>query len=1321
MSIDWKVLSNGIDECMLVQRSGLRRRIKQLSRVGTSASPKAIERLVRDIEQSRERRNRRGQARPCVHFPQDLPISRRREDIARIIKEAQVTIVCGETGSGKTTQLPKICLSLSRGVSGFIGHTQPRRIAARSVAARLAAELNDDRYVGYKVRFGDTVSPETYIKVMTDGILLAELAKDRWLEQYDTLIVDEAHERSLNIDFLLGYLKRVLKKRPELKLIITSATIDATNFSAHFDTAPVIEVSGRGYPITLDYQPLEVNDDEELDLISSVCDTIESLVGGERGDILVFFPGEREIHETAVSLPERIKQNLDILPLYSRLERTTQERVFATSTRQKVILATNVAETSITVPNIGYVIDTGQARISRYSHRNKIQRLPVETISQASAAQRMGRCGRTGPGRCIRLYEQLEYDQWPEFTEPEIRRTNLAAVILRMKSLSLGDIERFPFIDAPDRRFVKDGLRLLHELGALDQADQLTETGRQLARFPIDPRIARMIVAAGSQNALAEILVITSALSIQEPFEKPRERRDAATRAREPFTDRRSDFLGYLNFWRHVRDQARGASRNTIRRLCAKHFVSWHRFREWEDVHRQLKEIAREQGIPLNAQAADYGQIHRSILAGSLGLIGHWREGNSYDGARASQFQLSPASTLYKRKPTWMMAAELVETSRIYAHRGARIRPEWVEAVAPAYLLSRGYAQPKYDVRKGRVFARERVFLYGLPVIAGRRCAYDEVDPEECRKLFIASALVEGNLRTQGRFLTHNQSVVHRLRTMEHKTRRTEVLEDDATIADLYDARIPGGISRAATFERWRRSIEREQPLRLHFDEINLRRADAPELEEQEFPDFLIVAGHRFPLTYRFDPSAPDDGITVRIPVLLVNQIPEGAFEWLVPGRLLEKILSLLRALPKGLRRHFVPLPEFARRCHLVLKTRDIDAEEQSLSDALACHLTQTTKIRIPADSWNIGKLAPYLLMNFEVIDAQQRIVGKGRNLGVLRRRFSAHATGGFEQLTPTALRRDGLKRWPDIALPVVYRFTDGEFELCGFPAIVDQGDAVGVRLLDTLSHARQEGDAGLRRLMYLYLATEFNHLRRQLFDIERLKLLYVSVSAPFAVHCFSTRGHFAGSLDEEIMRIAIDHCFVPTPDKIRDLRSFENWLQDGCSQMAAFLDQVCRQLGVILEAHHHLRIRLSELPYLGLEDNLKDIAKHLDTLLFRGFLSIISPDRLTRYPRYLAAVGRRVDRLISASRKDLRRSNNLNRLWDKCQNALSGLPIERREEKDVQSIRWMLEELRVATFAQGLGTEQTISIERVEAALAEIAPPAGARRPMSSSVLVFR
>lgn len=1301
MSSEWQTLSGEIDGCMLADQTRLHRRLKQLRKTGTPHGGKAGQRLRRDIEASTRRRAQRQLGLPSIEYPMDLPVSARQADIADLIRNHQVSIICGETGSGKTTQLPKICLALGRGVGGLIGHTQPRRLAARSVAGRLAGELGDEQYVGYKVRFHDTVRASAYIKVMTDGVLLAELSGDRWLERYDTLIIDEAHERSLNIDFLLGYLKRVLKRRPALKLIVTSATINAERFAAHFDAAPVLEVSGRGYPISLDYQPPALDEHGEPDLASSIGAAVESVTGSKNRDILVFLSGERDIHETLGSLPVSLKDGLNILPLYSRLSRAEQDRVFKTSEGQKLILATNVAETSLTIPNIGYVIDTGRARISRYSHRNKIQRLPIEVISRASAAQRMGRCGRTGPGRCIRLYNREEHDQWPEFTEPEVRRTNLAAVILRMKALSLGDIERFPFIDPPDRRFVRDGLRLLRELGALDESDRMTDIGRDLARFSVDPRIARMILAAGHQACLSEVLVIASALSIQDPFERPRERREQASKAREDFTDGRSDFLTYLNVWRHLHKPGRRQSRSTLRRLCAKHFISWQQFREWEDVHRELGETTRELGIERNSKPADYGSIHRALLAGSLGLIGQWSEANRYAGARESQFQLSPACGLYRSKPGWMMASELVETTRVYAHRGARIRPQWVEAVAPRFLLNRSYSEPRYDARKGRVFVQERVSLYGLPIINKRRRPYDEVDPVECRMLFIAGALVEGKLRTGGDFLTHNQKVVDGLRGLEHKTRRTEMLEDDATIADLYAARIPADVTSAATFERWRRRQERDQPTWLHFNANDLKRDDAPVLSHADFPDETTVDGHQLPLRYRFDPGAPDDGITVQIPLLLINQLPVGHFEWLVPGRLEEKILASLRSLPKSLRRNFVPLPQFAKRCHATLAARA--STRPGLLRALAEQLERSNEVRIPGDSWNREKIPTHLLMNFEVIDSNQSIVATSRDLSALRKLFSNQATGGFERLTPASLRRDALRTWPEVALPITCRFRHGVFDLLGFPALVDQVDSVGVRLFDTRARARHEGHAGLRRLLSLRLGKELKAIRRNLPDIDRLKLLYVSVVAPLPIHCFSPRGHFSGTLDEEIMRIGIERCFRTDPERIRDQQSFEQWVKHGRESLSTFLDALCERLSEVLRLHHQIRLDLRGFGCMGLDENLEDLSAHLDRLVFRGFLSVVPVERLEAYPRYLAAVERRMAKLTSASRKDRRRSNNLRRLWDQCQRRLSPLPMERREGEDVQKLRWMLEELRVATFAQDLGTEETISVERVESALASV------------------
>ena len=824
-----------------------------------------------------------------------------------------------------------------------------------------------------------------------------------------------------------------------------------------------------------------------------------------------------------------------------------------------------------------------------------------------------------------------------------------------------------------------------------------------MARFPVDPRIARMILAAETQGCLAEVLVIASVLSIQDPFERPRQRREEATRAREEFTDKRSDFLTYLNFWRHVHASGEQPSRRALRRLCKSHFVSWQRLREWQDVHRQLEETTRELGMQSNSEPADYAQIHRALLSGSLGLLGRWTAASDYDGARGSLFSISPACGLYRRKPVWMMAAELVETSRVYAHRGARIRPEWVEKMAPGFLLKRSYTEPHYDLDKGRVFATERVSIYGLPIVNRRRRPYDEVDTVECRKLFIAAALVEGRLRTSGDFLPHNQAVLGRLRDLEHKTRRTEMLEDDATIADLYAAKIPRDITRAGAFERWRKHIERERPTWLHFDEAELKKPDAPIVEQRDFPDFVRVDGHRFPLRYHFDPGDPDDGITVRIPLLLINQLPATAFDWLVPGRLREKILTLLRTLPKTWRRNFVPLPDIARHCHQKLSSNRSGPPRLSITEALARELDQLRGVRVPDDVWNIEKLPAHLLMNIEVVAPGQSVVGHGRNLKILRARFAASAAGGFEQLTPVGLRRDGLKGWPDVALPRSLRFQHGEFDLLGYPTIVDQGEAVGVRLLDTCERSRREGSAGVLRLMRLRLAKDLKTIKRSLPDIDRLELLYVPVVAALPIHCFTPRGHFAGPLRQQIMRVGIGHCFRDNPDAIRDQKSFERWVDEGRDALSPFLESLCVQLGEVLERHHDIKMRLRDIQPFGLDDNLEDLNTHLERLIFRGFLSVTPLSRLQSYPRYLTAVERRIDKLTAASRKDKRRSANLKRLWDRCQQTLNPLPVERREADDVQQIRWMMEELRVATFAQGLGTDQTISIERIETALAAL------------------
>ncbi|MGD8498283.1 MAG: ATP-dependent RNA helicase HrpA, partial [Chromatiales bacterium] len=921
-------LDGEIDQCLAGDRAGLRRRLRGLQRRLRERKPidRGLGALVEAVRTSATRRQSRVSSRPAIEYPLELPVVARREEIAATIRDHPVVIVCGETGSGKTTQLPKICLELGRGIDGLIGHTQPRRIAARSVAARLAEELGGEigQHVGFKIRFSDHTRPTGYVKLMTDGILLAEIQQDRLLSRYDTLIIDEAHERSLNIDFLLGYLKQLLPRRPDLKLIITSATIDPERFSRHFDDAPIVEVSGRTYPVDIRYRPLvgEDEDSRDLTLLEGIVQAADELAGEGPGDILVFLSGEREIREAAEALRKHHPGHTEILPLYARLSATEQQRVFQSHRGRRIVLATNVAETSLTVPGIRYVIDTGRARISRYSWRSKIQRLPIEAVSQASANQRAGRCGRVSEGVCIRLYDEQDFERRDAFTEPEILRTNLASVILQMEALGLGDIEAFPFVEPPDPRLIKDGYRLLHELGAVDQRNRITALGRRIARLPVDPRLARMLIAAEGQGCLRETLIVVSALAVQDPRERPLEHQQAADQAHARFLDERSDFLAYLNLWEYYQVQRLHLSKSKLRRQCRDEFLSFMRIREWIETHGQLRTLMLESGARENEKDASYAQLHRALLSGLLSHIGIRDEAGEFIGARNRRFRVFPGSGLFKRPPKWLMAAEIAETARVYARTCARIEPEWLEGLARP-LMRREVFEPHWQRRAGRAGAYERLSLYGLVVVAKRRIDYTRINPVESRELLIRHALVYGEYKGEPTFLKHNLALVDEVEELEARSRRRDILVDEDSLYAFYDRLLPETITNLAAFERWRAEVEREDPKALFFRREALMRHEAEDITAERFPDTIQVGGLRLPLTYRFEPEAEDDGVSVTVPAAALNQLDRAPFDWLVPGLFEERLVALIRGLPKALRKNFVPAPDFARALAQRLPYRD--------------------------------------------------------------------------------------------------------------------------------------------------------------------------------------------------------------------------------------------------------------------------------------------------------------------------------------------------------------------------------------------------------------
>lgn len=1294
----WRI-SDLIDDAMLADQPTLRQRCKRFGkRLAEGRPARGFKQLARDIDASCLRRRQRATRLPTPAFGAELPINAYRDEIVRLVERHQVLIVCGDTGSGKSTQLPKICLGAGRGVSGLIGHTQPRRIAARSLASRIAKELDSPlgEHVGYKIRFKDRVSDETYIKLLTDGMLLSEMNRDRCLRQYDTLIVDEAHERSLNIDLLLGTLKRLLPQRPELKLIITSATINTAKLQDYFAGAPLLEVSGRVYPVTVTYTETQDDADADFDLCAQVVRAVEQVAEGTRGDVLAFLPGEREIRETSALLAKRAGTGLEVLPLYGRLSNEAQDRVFAPSAKQKVILATNVAETSITVPNIGYVIDTGLARMSRYSYRTKLQRLPIEKISKASATQRAGRAGRTGPGECIRLYSEEDYQNRPDYCEPEIQRTNLAAVILRMKHLGLGELDVFPFLDAPDTRYIEDGMRLLSELGAVDERGALTPTGRKLARLPVDPRVGRMILAADGEHSLREVLVIASALSVQDPFASTGAGKQMdASEKRSSILDPRSDFLAYLNFWRHLNEREKHVSRNKLKHLCKERLVSWLRVLEWRNVHQQLRDLSRELGLKENQKPATYAQIHRALLAGSLGFIGTIDGDRVYKGPRNTRFKVSPSSALHPQRGKWIMASEIIETHRIVAYRAARIRPEWIEKFAPPYLLKKHYFEPYWDSQKARVFGYERVSVYGLPVVTKRRCAFDRVDPREARAIFVAQGLVAGKLQSAGSFLVHNRTLMAELRAQEDKLRSTGILVDDADIARFYHDRIPLDIDSGAAFEEWRAKVERDDPRRLFLTRAQVVRDGAPDVVQSNYPDCIEVIGHRFPLKYLFDPGHEFDGVTVTVPVAILNQLPEEVFEWLVPGRLSEKVLALIRTLPKSIRRHFVPIPETAERC-----VERLRPHSGSLTSQLA-EILGAAGVAIAADAWHPERLDADLRMNFEVVDAGLEVIAHGRDLGRLRERHGARAKRGFALWRSTDIDRDDVTAWDFGELPKEVEFWRGRMRLRGYPALIDRHSSVRIRLLDTPETARSMTRDGIKRLFTLRLARELKQLRRSLTGIQQLGLLYASVSEN---HAYPRRGeaHAVGGKDElaqEIVGAAFQHCMLGSLDEIRTREAFEQRVATGRACLDPTARELCSLLEDILTLHHRVTMQQRSLAERGgWEDSTQDVGSQLTNLVYRGFVLGVTYDRLKHYPRYLEALRRRLEKIDTAPGKERRRLRSVDRLW-KAYLARRGTS-DSAALVELESLRWMVEELRVATFAQELGTPSAVSVQSVESKL---------------------
>ncbi|MFJ8509892.1 ATP-dependent RNA helicase HrpA [Streptomyces avermitilis] len=1262
---------------------------------------------------------RRGRL-PGITYPEQLPVSQKKDVIADAIRDHQVVIVAGETGSGKTTQIPKICLELGRGVRGMIGHTQPRRIAARTVAERVADELDTPlgEAVGWKVRFTDQVNQDsTFIKLMTDGILLAEVQTDRELRAYDTIIIDEAHERSLNIDFLLGYLAQLLPKRPDLKVVITSATIDPERFSRHFGEAPIVEVSGRTYPVEVRYRPLleEDGDDADRDQITAITEAVEELTAEGKGDILVFLSGEREIRDTADALTKKNYRFTEVLPLYARLSHAEQHRVFQQHTGRRIVLATNVAETSLTVPGIKYVIDPGTARISRYSHRTKVQRLPIEAISQASANQRKGRCGRTSDGICIRLYSEDDFLARPEFTDAEILRTNLASVILQMTAAGLGDIEKFPFIDPPDHRNIRDGVQLLQELGALDPTEKdvrkrLTETGRKLAQLPVDPRLARMVLEADKNGCVREVMVLAAALSIQDPRERPADKQAQADQQHARFKDETSDFLAYLNLWRYVREQQKERGSSSFRRMCKQEYLNFLRIREWQDIYSQLRTVAKQMGIHLNEDDAPEQHVHISLLAGLLSHIGmkdvketggesgRSTGKNEYVGARNAKFAIFPGSALFKKPPRFVMSAELVETSRLWARVNAKIEPEWVEPLA-GHLLKRTYSEPHWEKDQAAVMAYEKVTLYGVPIIAQRKVNYGRIDPEASRELFIRNALVEGDWRTHHKFFADNRKLLTEVEELEHRARRRDILVDDETLFDFYDQRVPEHVVSGAHFDSWWKHKRHEEPELLDFERSMLINERAGDVSKDDYPDSWRQGRLKFKVTYQFEPGADADGVTVHIPLHVLNQVTDEGYDWQIPGLREEVVTELIRSLPKPIRRNYVPAPNFAK----AFLDRAVPLQEP-LTLTLARELKRMVGVPLTADDFDWSRLPDHLKITFRIIDERRRKLAEDKDLEALKLRLKPKARQAISQAAAAtaertggeSLERSGLTDWTIGSLTRVFETRRAGQPVKAYPALVDDGpttNTVSVRLFDTEAEQAQAMWKGTRRLILRNIPVNpAKFASDKLTNAQKLAL--------------SANPH--GSI-----QALFDDCAMAAADKLIGDFGGPAWDEESYRKLydkvrAEIVDTTVRTVGQVqqvLAAWQACERRLKGVRSPTLLTNLTDVRTQLDALVKPGFVTATGLRRLPDLMRYLVAADRRLQQMPTGVQRDTSRMEKVHEMQDEYAWLLEQLPQGRPVPSSVRDIRWMIEELRVSYFAHALGTAYPVSDKRIVKAIDAAAP----------------
>jgi ATP-dependent helicase HrpA len=1239
--------------------------------------------VERDIAAAEARLARRQAAVPArIDFPEALPVSERRDDIAAAIREHQVVVIAGETGSGKTTQIPKICLELGRGVRGLIGHTQPRRLAARSVAERIAEELGTrlGSTVGYTVRFHDQVGDDTLVKLMTDGVLLAEITRDRDLTAYDTIILDEAHERSLNIDFLLGYLKQLLARRPDLKLIITSATIDPQRFADHFGGAPVLEVSGRSHPVEVRYRPIV---DEDVDQVQAIVEAVDELSAEGPGDILVFLSGEREIHDAADALRGSVPAGTEVLPLFARLSAAEQHRVFAAHPGRRVVLATNVAETSLTVPGIRYVVDPGTARISRYSQRTKVQRLPIEAISQASATQRAGRCGRVAPGICIRLYEEQDLLARPAFTDPEILRTNLASVILQMTALGLGDLEAFPFVEPPDRRNIKDGVDLLVELGALDPTQEdprrrLTKVGRALAQLPIDPRLARMVVEADRHGCVRDVLVIAAALSIQDPRERPQDKQQAAAEMHKRFADEHSDFLAYLNLWRYLQEQQKELSSSAFRRLCRKEFLNYLRVREWQDLHSQLRRSLRSLDLSLDSSAINADAIHLSLLAGLLSHIGlRDVEKREYIGARNARFAIVPGSSLAKKAPRWVMAAELVETNRMWGRVAARIDPGWAEALG-AHLVKRHYAEPHWERKQAAVMAYERVTLYGIPLVAQRKVSFGRIAPVLCREMFIRAALVEGDWDTHHAFFAANRALLEDVEELEHRARRRDIVVDDEALFAFYDKRIPADVVSGGHFDAWWKKARHDTPDLLTFSISDLVSDEADVLSALDHPDVWVQGDLALPLTYQFEPGSEADGVTVHVPISVLNRVTAEGFDWQVPGLRQELVTALIKSLPKPKRVRCVPAPDTAAQVLAVVEPRS-----RPLLDALESELLNTKRVDIRREDWQLDRVPDHLRMTFRVEDDQGRAVAEGKDLQALQAQLRPKVQQALSSAA-SAVERSGLTTWDLGTLP--REVQSGAVR--GFPALVDEGATVGVRVLGTAGEQAEAHWRGTRRLLLLTLPSPAKAISGRMTNAAKLALTRNPLATP------------AQTFDD-CTTCALDALVAAAGGPAWDAEGFERLRDAVRAELVPAVEDVLGLVEKVLTAAQAVTARLDAEQRPALAASVEDMRRQITGLVPPGFATAHGKGRLADVLRYLQALDKRLDKLPEDPARDRRGMEEVAQVQADLDDLRRRVP----PSPQVEEIRWMIEELRVSLFAQPMRTRYPVSLKRIWKAMDALLP----------------